>query len=147
MTAILALINGLITAELGLLHLYWATGGQWGIAQAVPTDESGKRVLNTSSLACIVVGLGLLGFALYYFSIGFGFSLQLPFGKEKWGIWVLAFIFTARAVGDFRYVGFFKKLKNTEFGRLDTRWYAPLCLWLGMTSAVIGLQKVGLKLF
>jgi hypothetical protein len=140
MTTLLSLINGFIMTALGILHLCWAVGGQWKLAQAVPTNESGKRVLNTSPLACIVVGLGLLGFALYYFSIGFGFSLQLPFGKEKWGIWVLAFIFTARAVGDFRYVGFFKKMKNTEFGRLDTRWYAPLCLWLGMTSAAIAFR-------
>lgn len=141
MTATLALLNGFIMVALGVLHLYWAAGGQWGIAQAVPTDESGKRLLNTSPLACIVVGLGLLGFALYYFSIGFGFSLHLPFGKEKWGIWVLAFIFTARAVGDFRYAGFFKKLKNTEFGRLDTKWYAPLCLYLGISSLLISIFR------
>ncbi len=137
----LALIDGLITAPLGVLHLYWAVGGKWGIAQAVPTDESGKRLLKTSPLACIVVGLGLLGFALYYFTMGFGFSLHHPFGKEKWGAWVLTFIFTARAVGDFRYVGFFKKIKDTEFGKLDTQVYAPLCLWLGVSSFLIAIFR------
>lgn len=141
MTALLALLNGFILAAIGLLHFYWAAGGRWGITQAVPTDESGKRVLKTSPLACIVVGLGLSGFALYYFSIGFGFSLHLPFGKEKWGIWVLVFLFTARAIGDFRYVGFFKKLKNTQFGKQDTWVYAPLCLYLGLSSLMIAIFR------
>ncbi len=109
-------------------------GGRWGLAQVVPTDESGKRILKTSPLACAVVAAGLLCFALYYFSIGLQIRLGLPFGAEQWGIWVLAAVFSLRAVGDFRYTGFFKKVRNTEFGRMDTRWYAPLCAGLGVTS-------------
>lgn len=139
MTTALALLNGFIMTALAFLHLYWAAGGQWGLANAAPSDEAGKRLLNTSPIASIIVGLGLSGFAAYYFSLGFG--ILLPFGIEKWGALALAFIFTARAVGDFRYVGFFKKLKDTAFGRLDTRVYAPLCLYLGISSLVIAIFK------
>ena len=139
MTTILALLNASIFALLGGLHLYWMAGGKWSLAQALPTDPNGgERTMNPGPLACVVVALGLLGFALYNLSLGMGFSLGLPFGAEKWGIWVLAGIFLLRAVGDFRYVGFFKKIKDTAFGRMDTRWYAPLCLYLGLSSAWIG---------
>ena len=31
-----------------------------------------------------------------------------------------AVVFLARAVGDFRYVGFFKRVRGTRFARLDT---------------------------
>ncbi len=134
MTTAIALINGSILAVLGILHLYWMAGGRWGFAQAVPSNEVGERVVHPGPLASAVVAIGLLGFALYCFSIGLDFPLSLPFAADKWGIWVLAGIFTLRSIGDFRYVGFFKKVKNTEFGRLDTRWYTPLCAWLGLTS-------------
>ena len=138
MTTILALANSLIFALLSGLHLYWMLGGKWGLDQVLPTKlGGGERMLNPGPVACIVVALGLLGFALYNVGLGLGFSLGLPFGAEKWGIWVLAGIFLLRAVGDFRYVGFFKKIKNTAFGRMDTRWYAPLCLYLGISSVWI----------
>lgn len=139
MTSALAYTNGFIMALLGALHFYWACGGQWGIAQAVPSDKNGERVLRTSVAACLVVGTGLLLFSAYYWSKGTGSANQWPLGLGAWGIWALTVIFTARAIGDFRYVGFFKTMKNTEFGKLDTRWYAPLCLYLGISSAWIGL--------
>ncbi len=141
MTTALALINALIFTLLGGLHFYWMLGGKWGLDQVLPTRlGGGERRLNPGPVACIVVALGLLGFALYNVGLGLGFSLGLPFGAEKWGIWVLAGIFLLRAVGDFRYVGFFKKIKDTPFGKMDTRWYAPLCLYLGVSSLWIALS-------
>lgn len=141
MTILLAFFNASIFALLGSLHLYWMLGGKWGLDQALPTRlGSAERMLNPGPLACVVVALGLFGFALYNLSLGLGFSLGLPFEAEKWGIWVLSGTFLLRAVGDFRYVGFFKKIKDTAFGRMDTRWYAPLCLYLGVSSAWIALS-------
>ncbi len=142
MTNLLAIINGIILAAIGLLHLYWMLGGHWGLDQVLPSSESGQRLLNPGPVACLVVAAGLLCFALYYFSLGLHFQLGLPFSAEKWGIWVLTATFLLRAVGDFKYVGFFKKVKNTAFGRMDTRWYAPLCAMLGTTSLWIGVQRL-----
>ena len=138
MTAVLAFTNALIFALLGCLHIYWMVGGKWGLAQALPTDDSGQRMLNPGPLACLGVASGLLGFALYNASMGIGFEQHQTPTANKWVIWVIAGIFLLRAVGDFRYVGFFKKVKNTEFGKMDTRWYAPLCLYLSLSSAWIG---------
>jgi len=139
MPASLLLINALIFTLLGGIHLYWMVGGRWGLAQALPTKPDGEvRMLNPGPLACVAVALGLLGFAAYCASLGLDFSLGLPLGAEKWGVWVLAGVFLLRTVGDFRYCGFFRKIKETEFGRMDRRWYTPLCLYLGLSSAWVG---------
>lgn len=134
MTSLLALINGSLLAAIGLLHLYWMVGGRWGLAQVLPTKETGEQVLRPGPVACAVVAAGLCCFALYYCSLGLHFPLGLPFQAEQRGIWILAATFSLRAIGDFRYTGFFRKVKNTEFARMDKRWYVPLCVWLGATS-------------
>jgi hypothetical protein len=43
----------------------------------------------------------------------------------------------ARAVGDFRLVGFFKTVRGSTFARMDTRLYSPLCVLLGIGMALI----------
>ncbi|MBC7774789.1 MAG: DUF3995 domain-containing protein [Phycisphaerae bacterium] len=137
----LTMTNAAIFTLLSGLHFYWMLGGNWGLAQALPTTESeGKRMLNPGPLACLGIALGLLGFACYNVSLGIGFMKDRPFWANKWVIWAIAGIFLLRAMGDFRYVGFFKKVKNTEFGKMDTKWYAPLCLYLGLSSAWIGWE-------
>ncbi len=140
MTNALAYTNSAIMALLGLLHLYWAAGGRWGIEQAIPTDQAGNQTLRTGILACLIVGFGLLGFAAFYISLTQAPVIELPFSLETWGSWALAFIFNARAIGDFKQVGFFKKIKDTEFGKMDTRWYSPICLYLGLSSIWIGMN-------
>ena len=42
-----------------------------------------------------------------------------------------------RAIGDFKYVGFFKQRRGTRFALLDTRFYSPLALALGVGVAVV----------
>ena len=44
-----------------------------------------------------------------------------------------------RAFGDFKHVGFFKTSKNSRFSALDTRYYSPLCLLLGILILVLEL--------
>ncbi|WP_222439555.1 DUF3995 domain-containing protein [Spirosoma utsteinense] len=39
-----------------------------------------------------------------------------------------------------RYVGFFKKIKHTPFGKNDTRYYSPLCLLIGVLTLVVVLN-------
>jgi hypothetical protein len=51
-------------------------------------------------------------------------------------VWLLAAVFALRAIGDFRYVGFFKRVRNTGFARLDTRAYSPLCAGLAVLIGI-----------
>jgi len=137
--ALLAIINAFIFTLLSGVHFYWMFGGKWGLAQALPSSEmEDKPIFNPGPMPSLGVALGLLSFALYHVSLWIGFANGLPTVATKWVIWVIAGIFLFRAVGDFRYVGFFKKVKNTAFGKMDTKWYTPLCLYLGISSAWMG---------
>jgi hypothetical protein len=46
--------------------------------------------------------------------------------------WLIAAAFALRAIGDFRYVGFFKRIRGSRFARLDTFAYSPLCAFLAL---------------
>jgi hypothetical protein len=139
MTIVLSTINASILLIISLLHFYWGFGGRWGMAQSLPTNEQGETVLKPDSMACFVVAMGLLGMGFCF--LVFVKIINIPAFEvvSKHSIWVIAFIFLARAIGDFKYAGFSKKIKTTRFAELDTRYYAPLCLYLGLTSIFIAL--------
>jgi hypothetical protein len=141
MTMILSTINAAILLIISLLHFYWGFGGRWGMAQSLPTNEQGETVLKPDAMACFVVALGLMGMSVYVFGFSKIINLPLPNLVSKYGIWVIAFIFSARAIGDFKYAGFSKTIKTTRFAELDTRYYAPLCLYLGVSSILMDLLK------
>ncbi len=143
-TTILAYINMTVMGSIGLIHFYWAFGGKWGIDQALPATDQGDKVLRPGLLACVVVALGLMAFALFYLMIRSDAAVLLPSFLWRWGAPVLAGIFTMRALGDFKYVGVFKQIKTTVFAKMDTRYYTPLCLYLGASTAWIALENLGI---
>ena len=55
-------------------------------------------------------------------------DLPVPATWLKWPSDALAIALLARAVGDFRLVGFFKRVCGTRRARLDSIAYAPLSL-------------------
>ncbi|WP_205190355.1 DUF3995 domain-containing protein, partial [Burkholderia sp. LMG 13014] len=56
-------------------------------------------------------------------------------GSITFAVVALALIFAVRAVGDFRYVGFFKRIRGSRFARMDTLYYSPLCAALSLSIA------------
>ena len=54
----------------------------------------------------------------------------------------LGVVFLARSLGDFRLVGFFKRVKGSPFARLDTWVYTPLCLLLGLAIVFVAYHDV-----
>jgi hypothetical protein len=119
------------------LHIYWIMGGQWGLDAAIPTQDNQVKLFTPGILATLVVSTGLAGFGFIVFLNTPGIDLQIPFGLDfirQYGLWAIVVIFTLRAIGDFNYVGFFKKHRQTKFGRNDTRYYASLCLAIAILS-------------
>ena len=57
-------------------------------------------------------------------------SIPAPFWLSQWSAGVLSLVFCVRAVGDFRFVGFFKRVRGTPFAIWDTRLFSPLYLLL-----------------
>ena len=92
-------------------------------------------------IATLIVAVGLLLFAVFYLIKGGLISLQLPLWIDRNGLWILMGIFILRAIGDFNYLGFFKKVKHTKFAVNDTKYYSPLCLIIGMLTLILQLNS------
>lgn len=120
------------------LHVYWAAGGKAGKAAAVPTVE-GRALIKPSALGTTMVAAGLCVIAaLVAFRIGW---LKLPSVANdnmvvQIAAWLIAAVFALRAIGDFRYVGFFKRIRDSKFARLDTLAYSPLCAALAVLIGI-----------
>lgn len=84
------------------------------------------------SISTFIVAFGLLLIGLFVLQKGGVLRVGIPGWLDSYGLWIIAGIFIVRALGDFRYVGFFKKIKHTAFGQNDTKYYSPLCLILGI---------------
>lgn len=117
------------------LHIYWAMGGKRWASVVVP-EIKGKPQLSPGVAITLVVAIGLLGFGVLAFLLGFNGGLETTPAFLYAG-WVAAGIFLIRAIGDFRYVGFFKSMKDSGFARNDTRIYSPLCLFLALSFAFL----------
>lgn len=139
---ILILFNVSLFLGLAFIHFYWASGGQWAIEGAVPDiymdsylDE--KKKIGTT-IATIIVALGLIKFSIitashYYIDLN-------DWIDQKWlnmATLILGSIFVLRAIGDFKLFGIFKKKSKSKFAINDSRYYIPLCLYLGFSSILI----------
>ena len=130
------LLNTLILLAISGIHFFWAFGGRWGADAALPTSQDGKKALNPDIFATLIVAFGILAMALLHLEKVQMLSLPIPAWINTYGLKIIAGIFLLRAIGDFRYVGFFKKIKNTKFANLDTKYYSPLCLILSINAFI-----------
>jgi len=119
---------------LSALHVFWALGGRWGLAAAIPVID-GRPSFQPGPLGTLAVAALLLLAAGLIAGRRFaqGSSWALVFSVGSWGV-VAAFLL--RAVGDFRVVGFFKQVRGTRFAELDGMLFSPLC------AAIAGLALV-----
>ncbi|KYG72210.1 uncharacterized protein DUF3995 [Roseivirga ehrenbergii] len=136
---ILSLLLSITLIALGLIHFNWALGGKWGFEAALPTNEAGKRVLNPKKFDSLIVGLGLSAFGAFYLFQAVFTAIEMPNGLTTYGGWIIPSIFLPRAIGDFRFVGFFKKIKSTPFAKMDTKLFSPLCLCMALAGFAIQL--------
>jgi hypothetical protein len=125
---------------LGLCHFYMAFAPASGKGGAVPTLE-GKPLFVPSTKATFAVGVGLLLFAALVAATSGLLSVGLPRLMLSWLSYALALGLLARAVGEFKYVGFFKRIRGSRFARLDTYVYSPLCLLLSIGVMLVALQN------
>lgn len=140
MTILFALILCTIFVFLSGLHVYWALGGTKGISTVIPSTKTGKNSFTPSRVATLSVASALFIAALLpLLQVGL-LSSPLPDWIARAGVWLIALVFLFRALGDFRYVGFFKRVRGTVFAYRDTRFYSPLCLFLALLAMLISVQ-------
>jgi membrane protease YdiL (CAAX protease family) len=120
-------------------HLYWGCGGRVGSAVALPQRADGTRVFQPSPAGAILVALFLVGVLVLVLALAGVASLPIPPRWLRIGAMLLSMLFLARALSWYRYVGFFKSIRNTRFAKYDTWMYCPLCLLLslGLMAAAI----------
>lgn len=126
-----------IFLTLSIIHFYWAFGGKWGIESAIPINEKSTRLMKPPVIATIIVGFGLLSFAVFYMVKTDFLYLALPSWILLYVGWILPSIFLIRVIGDFKYVGLFKKIKTTKFAKSDTKYFIPLCSFLAIAGFLI----------
>ncbi len=122
---------------IGTIHFYWAFGGKWGLGATFPKTREDEEIKIPGILPTLIVAFGLLAMALLFLVRLDFFSLALPDWILNYGLWVIGGIFFLRAVGEFKYVGIFKKIKNSEFAKMDSKLYIPLCLFLSAAAFIV----------
>lgn len=140
MTVLISVILFLIFILLSSIHIYWAFGGHRGKDAAIPTKENNISVISPRGSSTFVVALGLLAAGVFILIKAKFLNIPIPALVSKFGLWIIATIFLIRAIGNFKYVGFFKKIKHTKFGQNDTSYYSPLCLAIAILTIILELM-------
>ncbi len=132
---VLGLGAAVIFAAISVLHVTWAFGSA-GVGAAVIPTVDGKPTMEPSTTATLIVAflLALSAFIL----VGAVVGLE-PTWLFRLGAAGIAVVLLARAIGDRRQVGFFKRVRDTPFARNDTRFFSPLCLGLSVASALVAI--------
>jgi glucan phosphoethanolaminetransferase (alkaline phosphatase superfamily) len=137
MAILLSFINALIFTVISAFHFYWAMGGKTGSDVVLPSNTDGAKALNPSKLITYIAALVFLSIVVFYLTKANLIDFPLPKFITHYGLYALASVLIIRAIGDFKYAGFFKTIKNTPFAHYDSTYYSPLCLFLGLNTLVI----------
>jgi hypothetical protein len=131
-----SLVAGLLAvvfAAISALHVYWAVAGGSGAGGgAVPSRIDGTPLFRPSAISTLAVAVALGMAAVIVLGRGGMLAPDSRFILYRAGAWAVGAVLLLRAIGDFRYVGLFKRERRTRFARMDTRYYTPLCAALGL---------------
>jgi hypothetical protein len=136
MDSILGVFQFVIFTLLSIIHFYWGAGGKRWKNNALPQNNAGEVILKPAAIDCFAVAIVLLVFAVFSLIKTDIISFSLPDLLSSYGMWSISVLFLLRAIGDFKYLGFFKKLKHTDFADMDSKYYSPLCLLLAISASL-----------
>jgi len=137
---VLALVLAGVFLLLSLLHWFWAFGSSRGFEAVLPTTEAGELVFSPGRLAsagvalALLVAMALVLWRLCPYAAG-------PRWLQRGGVWAIAAVFAARALGDGRYCGLLKSVRGTRFARLDTLVYSPLCVVIALLALWLAASR------
>jgi hypothetical protein len=134
MKDLLALALAIVFSALAAIHFYWALGGTAGKSAATPPISS---TYAPSSLGMLGVALYLLVSAAVLLSVSGAIVLPLSPRIRIGFSYMLALSLLLRAIGDFRFIGFFKRVQGTRFAQCDTFLLSPLALVLAISVFVL----------
>ncbi len=130
--AVVAAATAVALGLAALLHLYWALGGLRFADKVLPQRaDSAAKVFNPGRWLTLVVAALFAGFAVVVATVAAGSESAILRALVAGGALVLA----ARAVGDNRYAGFTKSIRDTAFAVADDRYLTPLAVFLAFGSS------------
>ncbi|MBF0233866.1 MAG: DUF3995 domain-containing protein [Desulfamplus sp.] len=125
---------------IAVLHIFWALGFKFDIRNMIPV-VNGEPLFTPGPVGTFIVAIVLFGFAGVSLALGYPTKVPinyLPFLKPA-GI-SIGVILLVRAVGDFKYAGFFKRIKDSNFAKYDYWLYSPFCLISGGTLLYLSMN-------
>jgi hypothetical protein len=134
----IAIIVSLTLFAAALMHFYWAWGGTYGIDKAVPAID-GRPAFLPGPWLTLFVAVSLLAISATALLLRWLPASSAPW-LDEFGF-LLAALFLLRAIGDFKLVGFFKRVDEGDFALFDTKYYSPLCVVLGVAFAALSYLK------
>jgi len=141
--AVVGWLLAAVFAVLSGLHIYWALGGRRGAAAVVPQRSSSAtdQLFTPPLVMTLAVATALAGASVVELCISG--VVQLPDVIAGWPrplAFVIAAAFLLRAIGERRYVGFFKRVRGTTFSRWDDRLFSPLCLGISTGTFALAIR-------
>lgn len=140
MPRLIAFGVAVILGGLALVHLYWAVRARAGSSAAIP-EIDGRPAFRPSRVGTVMVAVALLAASLLVAAVGGVIADPLPGAVARAGCVLLGLLFVARSVGDFRLLGFFKRIRGSRFARLDSLYYSPLCLLIGIAVLYLAYHR------
>lgn len=125
-----------------LFHVYWALGGRFLTDAVIPTRHTPQgleRIFNPSPLAALIVAAYLAAIMGLAYAVSQGTMVVLSPVVLRILLGIAGTIFLLRAVGDFRYMGFFRRVHGTPFAWWDTRLFSPFILLVGAACVVAAI--------
>ena len=134
MSSTIFLIHFIILFLIASVHIYWALGGKMASLAVLPQSSSGKLVFMPSSSITFIVAISFYMMSLIFGHAAGFFQVSILKNNQNTILVFLAIVFLIRAIGDFKYVGYTKKINGTPFSINDTKYYSPLCLLISITT-------------
>ena len=135
----LGALAAVVLFAVAVLHISWAFKGSSASALVVPTKDGAPLFVPSRTATFLVAAALFLAVLITLGNIGWPISF-VPQLVYKIGSWTLGIVFLARSIGDFRYVGLFKKVRGSAFGKLDSRLYTPLCTLLACIFLILAVS-------
>ncbi len=135
---VIAVVLTAVLLGLAAIHVYWTLRGV-GTSASIPTRPDGTPVIRPGRAATFAVAIALSLAALLIAARAGLIHRLLPPRLIELGAWGVAAAFALRAVGDFRYAGLFKHIRDTPFARWDTGLFTPLCVLIAIGAAVVAM--------
>ena len=134
---VLIAINTIILLLLSCLHFYWGLGGTLWYKDVLPSNSTASKRLNPGVTATFVVAIGLLLLVLITIGNSGVWDKWVSRKYFRYGALLISIAFFARAIGDFKFFGFFKTIRATRFAVNDTQLFSPLCVFMAVISLLI----------